>query len=186
MTTPVIKLGIIADTHVPDKTKALNPKVLLILRQSGVSAILHAGDISTPGVLAALGEIAPVHAVLGNRDWMFFRRLPLHRTLTFGGITLGLTHSHGGLRHYIIGKFHYIAEGYNPARFRPRLLETFPGADVIVFGHTHRPLSCWVDGRLFFNPGSTCYTDKRDIPPSLGLLYIQPEGRITGEIVQLE
>jgi putative phosphoesterase len=185
MNSSLMKLGVIADTHVPDKAKALHPRVLPILRQSGVSAILHAGDITSPGVLDALGEIAPVYAVLGNRDWVFLRRLPLHRTLTFDGVTLGLTHSHGGLRNYIIGKFHYIAEGYNLDRFKPRLLEAFPTASVIVFGHTHRPLIRRVNGKLFFNPGSTCLTDKRDIPPSLGLLYIHPGGQTTGEIVQL-
>jgi putative phosphoesterase len=186
MLPPVIKIGVIADTHVPDKAKALHPQVLPLLRQAGVSAILHAGDISSPGVLAALAEIAPVYAVLGNRDWVFLGRLPLHRTLTFNGVTLGLTHSHGGLRHYIIGKFHYIAEGYNLERFKPRLLETFPEADVIVFGHTHRPVVRQADGKLFFNPGSTCFTDKRDLPPSLGMLSIQPGGPVTGEIVRLE
>lgn len=186
MIPSVIKLGIIADTHVPDKAKVLNPQVIPILRQSGVSAILHAGDISSPGVLAALGEIAPVYAVLGNRDWIFIHKLPLHRTLTFEGITLGLTHSHGGLRHYIIGKFHYIAEGYQLERFKPRLLATFPGADVIVFGHTHRPVSQWVDGKLFFNPGAACYSDKNDLSPSLGFLHIRPGGQVTGEIVPFD
>jgi putative phosphoesterase len=186
MMTSVIKLGVIADTHIPDKAKALHPQVLPILRQSGVSAILHAGDISSVAVLKALGEIAPVYAVLGNRDWVFIRHLPLHRTLTFDGVVLGLTHSHGGLRSYIAGKFHYIAEGYNLERFKPRLLETFPTADVIVFGHTHRPLVRWANGKLFFNPGSTCFTDKRESPPSLGMLYIQPGGQTRGEIVPLE
>jgi putative phosphoesterase len=186
MMPSVIKLGVIADTHIPDKAKALHPQVLPILRRSGVSAILHAGDISCVAVLKALSEIAPVYAVLGNRDWAFLRQLPLHRTLTFDGIVLGLTHSHGGLRSYIIGKFQYIAEGYNLERFKPRLLETFPTADVIVFGHTHRPLVRWANGKLFFNPGSTCFTDKREIPPSLGMLSIQPGGQTRGEIIPLE
>jgi len=182
---PVIKLGVVADTHVPDKAKTLDPQVLTILRQSEVSAILHAGDISSPGVLAVLGEIAPVYAVRGNRDWVLLRHLPLHYTLNFDGVTLGLTHSHGGLRSYLLGKLHYIAEGYNLERFKPRLLETFPTANVIVFGHTHRPLIRWVNGKLFFNPGTTCFTDKRDLPPSLGLISIQPGGQVTGEIIPL-
>ena len=186
MTPPVIHLGVIADTHVPDKAKALHPQALLTFRQAGVSAILHAGDISSPGVLEALGEIAPVYAVRGNRDWMLLGHLPLHQTLTFDGVTLGLTPSHGGLRNYIIGKFHYIAEGYNLERFKPRLLETFPGAEVIVFGHTHRPVIRWLHGKLFFNPGSTCPSDKRDIPPSVGILHLHPGGRTTAEIILLE
>jgi uncharacterized protein len=182
----VIKLGVIADTHVPDKARALHPRALPILRQAGMSAILHAGDISTPGVLAALAEIAPVHAVRGNRDWMWLRYLPLHLALTFGGVRVGLTHSHGGFRNYIIGKFHYIAEGYNLERFKPRLLATFPEADVIVFGHTHHPLIEWANGKLFFNPGTTCFSDKQEDPPSVGILVIHPGGRVTGEIVPLE
>jgi len=181
-----MKLGVIADTHIPDKAKALHPQVLPILRQSGVSAILHAGDVSSPDVLDALGEIAPVYAVKGNRDWVLLSHLPPHQTLTFDGVTLGLTHSHGGLRNYLIGKFQYIAEGYNLERFKPRLLETFPTASVIVFGHTHRPVIRRANGKLFFNPGSTCLTDKRDIPPSLGILYLLPGGQTTGEIVPLE
>jgi putative phosphoesterase len=185
MNATVIKLGVIADTHVPDKTRTLNPQALPMLRQAGVSAILHAGDISSPGVLAALGEIAPVYAVLGNRDWYLLRDLPLHRTLNFNGATIGLTHSHGGLRNYLIGKLHYIAEGYNLDRFKPRLVETFPAAQAIIFGHTHRPLNRWINGKLFFNPGSTCYTDKRDLLPSLGILTIQPGGQISGEILSL-
>jgi len=186
MTSPVIKLGVVADTHIPDKAKALHPQVLPTLRQAGVSAILHAGDISSPAVLEALGEIAPVYAVRGNRDWMLLSYLPLHRALAFDGVTVGLTHSHGGLRNYIIGKFHYIAEGYNLERFKPRLLETFPGTDVIVFGHTHRPVIRWLHGKLFFNPGSTCPSDKREIPPSVGILYLRPDGQTTAEIIPLE
>jgi hypothetical protein len=186
MTPSLIQLGVIADTHVPDKAKALHARVLPILRELGVSAILHAGDISSPGVLAALEEIAPVHAVRGNRDWVLLRHLPLHLTLNFDGVRLGLTHSHGGLRNYIIGKFHYIAEGYNLERFKPRLQETFPDANVIVFGHTHRPVIRWANGKLFFNPGSTCLTDKRDIPPSLGILHIRGGGQTSGEIIPLE
>jgi uncharacterized protein len=181
-----IKLGVVADTHVPDKARALPPQALLALRQAGVSAILHAGDISSPAVLEALGEIAPVYAVRGNRDWMLLSYLPLHRALAFDGVTVGLTHSHGGLRNYIIGKFHYIAEGYNLERFKPRLLETFPGAQVIVFGHTHRPVIRWAHGKLFFNPGTTCQSDKREISPSVGILYLRPGGQPAAEIIPLE
>ena len=186
MTVSEIKLGVIADTHIPDKAKTLNPQVLPILQQAGVSAILHAGDISSPRVLAKFEEIAPVYAVLGNRDWYLLRSLPLHRTLNFNGVTIGLTHGHGGLRNYLVGKLYYIAEGYRLDRFKPRLLETFPTAQVIVFGHTHRPINRWINGKLFFNPGSTCYTDKRDLAPSMGLLTIRPGGQISGEILSLE
>jgi putative phosphoesterase len=186
MNLSVIKLGVIADTHVPDKAKTLHPQALTTLRQAGVSAILHAGDVSSPGVLAVLGDIAPVYAVLGNRDWWLLRSLPLHRTLTYNGVIIGLTHSHGGLRNYLMGKLYYMVEGYNLGRFKPRLLDTFPTAQVIVFGHTHQPLNRWIHGKLFFNPGSACNTDKHDLIPSLGVLTIQPGGQVGSEIIPLD
>jgi putative phosphoesterase len=61
-------LGVLADTHIPDRVPTLNPRVIQVFRQAQVSAILHAGDVSVPQVLAELEKIAQVYAVRGNRD----------------------------------------------------------------------------------------------------------------------
>jgi len=182
----VISLGVVSDTHIPDRVPGLNPRVTAIFRETGVSAILHAGDILTPAVLEELGEIAPVHAVRGNRDWVYLRHLPFSRTLDFGGVAVGLIHGHGRWWNYLADRTRYILEGYRLERFKPRLLAAFPHARVIVFGHTHRPLNCWLEDRLLFNPGSACCPDFNNHAPSVGLLHIRAGGEVEGEILSLE
>jgi hypothetical protein len=51
-----------------------------------------------------------------------------------------------------------------------QLYRRFPWADVVVFGHTHRPYEGWIGQTFFFNPGAVSQTT-RD-PPSVGLLTL--------------
>ena len=96
-------------------------------------------------------------AVRGNRDWVLMRHLPFVQQLTFGGVSIALTHGHGRLQEYLVDKADYMLHGYHQERFQNRLLAAFPAARVIVFGHTHRPLNLWVGEQLLFNPGSPQY-----------------------------
>jgi hypothetical protein len=182
----MLTLGVIADTHIPDRARSLDPRVLPIFEAAGVAAILHAGDISTPRVLAQLGEVAPVHAVRGNRDWLALPGLPFHQELTVEGVRIGLTHGHGRFVNYIVDRVDYITRGYRLEMFRPRLVAAFPHAQAIVFGHTHRPLNHLSDGVLLFNPGSPHFPDLKSTAPSVGLLHIQAGGGVRGEIIELD
>ncbi len=78
--------GLISDTH-----GLLRPQVAAAL--SGVSRILHAGDIGKPEILDALALIAPVTAVRGNNDsgtWAM--ELPLWTTFAIEGHTVHMRH----------------------------------------------------------------------------------------------
>jgi uncharacterized protein len=178
----VITIGVVSDTHIPDRARQLHPQVLAVFREAGVRAILHAGDISTPATLQKLEEIAPVLAVRGNRDWVALSHLPFARKIDFGGVEVGLTHGHGPLLDYMRDRMGYILRGYRLEMFLPRLLADFPDVDVIVFGHTHRSLNQRVDGKLVFNPGSPHFPDPITAAPSVGLLYISDIGTVEGEI----
>ena len=90
-----ITLGLIADTHIPDRRSSLHPQILTAFKEAGVAAILHAGDICSPQVLERLETVAPVYAVRGNRDWVLLRHLPSTRLLEFGGIRVAMAHGHG-------------------------------------------------------------------------------------------
>ena len=70
----VRRLGVVADTHIPDRVRSLHPDLLPGLKAANAEVILHAGDICSPVVLAELSQVAPVVAVRGNRDWA----LPVH------------------------------------------------------------------------------------------------------------
>jgi hypothetical protein len=166
-------LGVIADTHIPDRARGLNPQVLPAFARAGVAMILHAGDVCVPQVLDELARVAPVYAVRGNRDWVRLRRLPPTRLFQLGPIRLGLAHGHGGLGGYLVEKVVQARRGYDPAFYQQGLFGLFPQADVIVFGHSHKAVIEWVDGRLLFNPGSACCPSAPGETPNIGLLYIE-------------
>ena len=169
---PIFKIGVIADSHVPDRVTQLDPRFLDFFRQSRVDAILHAGDISAPEVLAQLNQIAPVTAVQGNRDFMMSKSLPLVQKLTMAGVTIGLAHGHGGWGPYLLDKVRYISQGYQYPRYRDALLKAFPGCRVIVFGHTHHTVKRWENGQFLFNPGAAYPCSQNHFHPLLGLLEI--------------
>lgn len=182
----VTVLGVVADTHIPDRTRRLDNRIGDIFRTAGVDAILHAGDVSTPSVLRELSRIARVYTVRGNRDWVMLRHLPLSMQLSFGKVTVALTHGHGPWWTYLINRIDYMVGGYREELFQPRLVAEFPDVNVIVFGHTHWPYNQWVNGRLLFNPGSPHCPEGKANPPSVGLLKITAGGEVSGEILSLD
>ena len=183
--SPFFTAGVIADTHVPDRFNQVAPEILSFFRQTRVNAILHAGDISSPLVIEILKQIAPVHAVRGNRDWAFGKDLPLNKELNLAGVSVGLTHGHGGFRRYLIGKLKYMRQGYDYEAFRIYLPKLFPHAKVIIFGHTHRPENRWEDGLLIFNPGAAYPCWENGYHVQVGLLHIYTEGRVEAEFIPL-
>jgi len=185
--TPLLTVGVVGDTHVPDRAASLAPGLLDGLRGAGVAHILHAGDVCSGRVLKELAEIAPVSAVRGNRDFLFSPPLPMALELEFCGVKVGLLHGHGGMRRYWMDKFAYIVEGYRVERYTRLGVDTLPRAAVLVYGHSHRPENRWIDGRLIFNAGAATgfKLGKEVFPPSYGLLRFYPQARVEGEIVNL-
>ena len=183
----MLTLGVIADTHIPDRARQVPPLVFTIFKQAKVTEILHAGDISTQRVLDQLEEIAPVQAVRGNRDW-FVKNLPMHMTLKYEDVTIGLTHGHGSFRGYILDKLHYFLRGPRKFAYVENIaLGIFPEADVIVFGHNHVPVNRRMDnGQLLFNPGSPTIPNffVKNVPTCVGLIHIDGS-MVEGEIVEI-
>jgi putative phosphoesterase len=147
-------VAVIADTHLPRGARCLPDRCVEWITRS--DALIHAGDISTVGVLRELEAICPeVHAVHGNVDEPALRRmLPASRQLELGGRRIGLLHDAG------------------PARGRlQRLKARFPDADAAVFGHSHIPLRERSAGFQILNPGSP--TERRRAPHrAMGLLRV--------------
>jgi uncharacterized protein len=154
-----VRVVVLADTHAPRRWKACPPRVAAHLR--GADLILHAGDVCTAAVLDELAGYAPVRAVLGNNDGPDVAAWGAPRTLELGldGVAVAMIHDSGQ------------ATG-RPARMRRR----FPGADLVIFGHSHIPLDHSEHGQRIFNPGSP--TDRRRQPQgTLGLLEVA-DGRV--------
>jgi putative phosphoesterase len=180
-------VGLISDTHVPNRLAALPPAVFENL--TGVNLILHAGDLDDPAILDQLRQIAPARAVRGNRHllmpWPNDQQLPLYLDLVIEGHRVVLTHGHLSTRNNFAEKLWLFV----PDRRRrvnqiivKRLTRRFPGADVYVFGHTHLALVERRNGALFVNPGAVC--PARGQVASMGRLRLMP-GCVEADIIPL-
>lgn len=179
-------VGIVADTHIPDRVENLHPALLPVLRAAKVERILHCGDISVQRVLDELAQVAPVTAVQGNRDWFFGLNLPPTVHLQIGGVAVGLTHGHGTWLTYWWDKVQYVRFGYHMERYRRIVSRACPGARVIVYGHSHAPENIIIEDVLYFNPGSASFSFRpEDARPTYGLLRFYQGGKVEGEILPL-
>jgi putative phosphoesterase len=146
-----MRLGLIADTH--GKVRA---EVHEVFRK--VDLILHAGDLGGAEVLEELEMLAPVTAVYGNADSAIMRRrLPRVARLDVDDFRFVVTHG----------------DQLN-SREPEDLKATFPDADVIVFGHTHRALiQSFPDFSVVINPGAAG-PGRFDFKPSVAILETEP------------
>jgi uncharacterized protein len=177
-----MKIGVLADTHIPDLAPRILPRVCEAL--SGVDIILHAGDISRIEVLQELEPIAQTYAVAGNQESAEVRKfLQESQRLEFANRSIGLIHGHRAWSADLMNRGRYLLD----ARARQEalykyLMSKFTNVDAIVFGHTHQPYIKMHGGVLLFNPGSA--TPAHGQPATIGILEIGPY-TIKGRIVAL-
>jgi len=175
-------IGVIADTHIPQRLARLPDGVHDAFR--GVDLIAHAGDLNCLWVMEKLNRIAPTLAVAGNAD-LFWSGLPARRVIEIGGRRIGLTHGHGSWPRYLwrklVDAFEYDVNFYTRAahaEFR------HDGVDAVIFGHTHRPCQAMIDGVLMFNPGPVAPRYYETHGPRVGLLHIESDG-LRAEVIEL-
>ena len=149
-----MRIGLISDTH-----GLLRPEALAAL--AGVDRIIHAGDIGNARILEALAAIAPVDAVRGNNDkgpWA--EAVPHSLTLTVDGVAIHLLHD------------------------LKELKGALPPVQVIVAGHSHKPMVREENGVLLVNPGSAG-PRRFKLPVTVGFLSIAA-GKASATITQLQ
>jgi putative phosphoesterase len=156
-----VRLGVISDTH-----GLLRVEVLEVFE--GVDHILHCGDVGKWDVIIELQALAPVTAVYGNVDGPEIRGLPQVAEIELDGFRIVVTHGDQ------LGS-------PTPAK----LHEAFPDAEIIAYGHTHKPLLELVDKTVtVMNPGGAG-APRFGLPPSVGILELEPGIPPRGRIVAL-
>jgi putative phosphoesterase len=141
----VTVVGVVSDTHFPRFGRALPRALERGLRRAGVARILHLGDMTDLLAVPLFEAIAPFDAVAGNNDGVEIReRFGRRKIVRIEDVRIGMVHGDG-----------------KRGATKSRALEAFePGeVDVVLFGHSHRPLVARERGVLIANPGSP--TDKR-------------------------
>lgn len=141
-------VGIISDTHghLPNSVAEAF---------EGVDLIIHAGDIGEPDIIEALEKISPTVAVRGNMDFgQWARNLPTDKTIELNQTLVHVLHD--------VYRFRWEADNAVP--------------DVVISGHTHRPLQKQSQGVLYINPGSAGFP-KSGQPATVALLQIKSRSR---------
>jgi putative phosphoesterase len=153
-----VKVGLVSDTH-----GLVRPEIFGVL--AGVDLILHAGDVGGQSILTELAAIAPIRAVYGNTDAPGEPGLARAISVELDGFSIHVSHGH---------------ELGSPTP--DKLLARYT-ADVLVYGHTHKPLVERAGPRLVVNPGAAG-PRRFNLKPSVGLLSIR-HGKADVEILWL-
>ena len=130
-------IGLISDTHIPDRARQIPQKVFEAF--SDVELILHAGDLTSPRVIDVLEDIAPVMAVQGNMDRANGINLPKAKVIDAEDLRIGLVH----------GEIYPRADTQQLLYLAKEL-----NVDILVSGHSHQPKIEQLEGILLLNPGS--------------------------------
>jgi putative phosphoesterase len=163
------KVVVVSDTHMPGRARKLPPVLVADLEKADL--ILHAGDFATAETLEMLRGFAPVQGVYGNVDEPELRRLlPRRLKLELFGRSVGLVHGDSPSLPTVARAMAEFAD---------------EDLDLIIFGHSHRPLLRREGDLLLFNPGSP--TDRRAEPRfSYGRIAPGDDGRLRAEHVWID
>src|SRR5262250_87762 len=120
-----MKVGVVADTHLPRFGAELPASLRDGLRNEGVELIVHLGDFTGAGIPKLFEALAPLEAVAGNNDPPdLVARFGRRKIVPVGGVRLGLVHGDGRRGTTIDRSAGAFAEDK---------------VDVICFGHSRQP-----------------------------------------------
>lgn len=150
-----MKILIVSDTH---RNNANFLKV--VERTAPVDLVVHCGDVEGSEYVICEAAGCPVQMVQGNND--FFSDLPREKEFTIGRYKVWLTHGHN---YYIAMNNEIIKE---EARARK--------VDIVMCGHTHKPVVEIEHDITLVNPGSISYPRQDNRRPSYVIMDIDREG----------
>ncbi len=158
------KYLVVSDTHGHDNNfyKALD-------LEEPLDGIIHCGDFEGSEGKFAIAAGCPVYFVAGNND--FFSDLKRELEFDMSGHRAFLCHGHNYLVSMDLENIRAEAKSR--------------GADIVFFGHTHRPVAREVGGVFLFNPGSLSYPRQEGRRPSYLVLEIDDNSEISYEVKYL-
>ena len=150
-----MKVLIVSDTH------HYNENYLRVLeRVAPVDMVIHCGDIEGSEYLIADSAGCPVQKVMGNND--FFSDLPREKEFQIGKYKVWLTHGHN----------YYVSMSNETIKKEAK----DRGVDIVMFGHSHRPVVDIEGDIIAVNPGSLTYPRQVGKRPSFIIMDIDRKG----------
>lgn len=150
-----MKIMIVSDTHKRHKNleEALE-------KMGSIDMLIHLGDAE--GYEDYIAELAgcPLEIVSGNND--FFSNLEREKEIKIGKYKVLLTHGH----------YYYVSAGIEALKKEAYGRDV----DIVMFGHTHRPLIEYDKGVTLINPGSISYPRQPGREPSFIMMELDRDG----------
>lgn len=156
-----MRILIVSDTHKSHKN------LEIVLERTGkIDMLIHLGDVEGgDDYIAALAD-CPTHILAGNND--FFSDLPGEEEFFIKNHRAFITHGH----------YYYV--GLGEERLREEAVSR--GADIVMYGHTHRPSLVQEDGMTILNPGSIAYPRQIGRQASYMIMEVTDSGEIQVEL----
>ena len=159
-----MKVLVVSDTHGRDESLEM-----AVALEQPFDYLIHCGDVEgREFFIEALAE-CPCTIVAGNND--FFSELPKEKEIEIGGLKALITHGH----------YYYVNTGIEDIE---REAEG-RGFDIVMFGHTHRPIIDYHKDVIALNPGSLSYPRQEGRRPSYMIMTIDEAGEARYEICYL-
>ena len=146
-----MRILIVSDTH------RRNENFLQVIEtENPFDLVIHCGDVEGSEYVISQAAGCPVEFVQGNND--FFSDLPREKELTIGNYKVWVLHGHN----------YYVSMNYET--IKNEALDR--GVDIVMCGHTHRPV-VETDGNLtIINPGSLSYPRQENRRPSYVIMEL--------------
>ena len=129
-------------------------------RESNIDMLLHLGDIENEEYYIETIAEWPYHIVAGNND--MFSYLPKEKEIQIGKYKVWMVHGHN----------YYVSMGTQ----RLREAAAARGADIVMFGHTHRPYLDTDAKPMIVNPGSLSYPRQEGRKASYIIMELDRDG----------
>jgi putative phosphoesterase len=151
-----MKILIVSDTH-----RKNDVFLTLIKKLKPLDLMIHCGDAEGSEYLFSRAAECRTQFVSGNND--FFSSLPQEVFLTLGQYKVWVTHGHN--------------YGVNLGNEKVKREGKARGAQVVIYGHTHKPCIDTSDPCVIaVNPGSLAYPRQENHRPSYILMEIDRQG----------
>lgn len=152
-----MRILIVSDTHRHNENflKALD-------REAPVDMLVHCGDVEGSEYLISQSADCPTHIVMGNND--FFSDLPREEEFVVVGYKVWVTHGHN----------YYVTLGNETLKE----IALQRGADIVMYGHTHKPVIEQGADITLINPGSLTYPRQNGRKPSYIIMEIDDKREV--------
>jgi len=150
-----MKVLIVSDTH--GQHRMLD---YVLEKEQGIDLLIHCGDLEGGEHYLKAVVTCPVYMVKGNND--FFSDVPREEEFSVAGYKVFLTHGHS----------YFVSLDYE--RIKEEGKERH--ADIIMFGHTHKPYLEEGENLTLLNPGSLSYPRQEGRQSSYIIMHVE-EGK---------